>query len=105
MFEDRNENGSYDDGEGVGEATLELRAMDSGFQDTRQSDRGGYYIFAFVAPGSYRLVSVLPPSYELVDPTAWAFPLEAGQTLTFDFEVRRKPTYLVFLPVVLRPRQ
>jgi len=103
VFRDQNGNGRYDEGEGVSGATIELRSMEGSFSATRQSDGEGYYSFASVAPGFYRLqVTALPPQYELVDPAAWAFPLEAGRTLTLDFEVQPKSSYPVFLPVLLK---
>jgi len=104
VFVDKNANGLYDDGEGVGGATVELSRMYSGFLETRQSNEGGYFIFAVVAPSNdYKLrVSVLPQDYELVDPASWVFPLDAGETRTIDFQVRRKVSYDVFFPIMLR---
>ena len=102
VFDDQNDNGNPDTGEGVAGATVEVRGVtDTQYLETLVSDSEGYCIFADLTPGTYRVrLTGVPDGYEEVEPVPWMVYVGAGATVDVPIALRYTQSFL-YLPLIL----
>ena len=100
VFADQNANDVQDPGEpGLADVVVDLKTAEGFFVDQALTGPDGYYAFADLAPGEYRLVQTDPPGY-YSRLNEWRVFVSAGATTRQDFaDIPYRRTYLGLIMV------